>query len=150
MLRVSISQVVSLLGQLCFESEQLLKVLLLINKLLMLDGHPIERLSNLFLLISLFLCLLFLHLFSGLRESLLVKISFTELRGGVSPLFLELPYAGPQVSYLRVQLSEVFLHWVPQRFLNTFINLGPAERFLATHHGTFLFFFFNEWLLGLF
>jgi hypothetical protein len=39
--RVSISQVVSLLGQLCFESEQLLKVLLLINKLLMLDYHPI-------------------------------------------------------------------------------------------------------------
>ena len=95
MFRVSISQVVSLLGQLCFESEQLLKVLLLINKLLMLDYHPIERLSILLLLVSLFLSFLLLHLFSCLRESLLVKISFTELRDGVSPLCLDLRYAAP-------------------------------------------------------
>ena len=60
MLGVSVSQVVSLLGQLRSESEKILKVILLINKLLMLDDHSIERLSILFLLVSLLLSFLLL------------------------------------------------------------------------------------------
>ena len=60
MLRVSVSHVVSLLGQLRSESEKILKVILLINKLLMLDDHSIERLSILFLLVSLLLSFLLL------------------------------------------------------------------------------------------
>ena len=86
MLGISISQVVSLLGQLRSESEKILKVTLLINKLLMLDDHSIEPLSILIFLDFLHLCFLLLKKFSGLRETLLVHISFTDLRDVVSPL----------------------------------------------------------------